>query len=209
LRRPGVDAYRVPQLPGVVGVPVLAPAGVLAVVAQQDDPLGTPPRGLRQRRRAAGRPLVVEPSDLAADALDVLRGHQRALEGAPDLRQVLLPPVLIQGVQHVRPRTSPEGGVGDDYSAAFFLRPPRPDRFAVVCGEAGAAGDADDFSPSAVEGFSAVGPSSLRMRTSPFCSSSAAVWFVTLKRSLRLRGSPWMKLRSAWTCFMEIGRAHV
>src|SRR5690606_31196036 len=155
--------------------------------------LGTPPRGLRQRRRAAVRPLVVEPSDLAADALDVLRGHQRALEGAPDLRQVLLPPVLIQGVQHVRPRTSPEGGVGDDYSAAFVLRPPRPDRFAVFGGEAGAAGDADDVAPAAVEGFLLVGPSSVRIRTRPLRTSASAVMSVRKKRWPRSRCSPWMK----------------
>src|SRR5690606_18323670 len=124
-----------------------------------------------------------------------LRRNQRSRERAPGLDQVPIPPGLIQRVEHVGPRAKPECGVGDNYSAAFFLRPPRADRFAVVCGETGAAGDADDFSPSAVEGFSVVGPSSLRTRTSPFCSSSAAVWFVTLKRSLRLRGSPWIKLR--------------
>src|SRR5690606_28828994 len=33
-------------------------------------------------------------------------------------------------------------------------------------------------------------------------SSPSAVWLVKLKRSLRLRGSPWIKLRSAWTCFI-------
>ena len=77
------------------------------------------------------------------------------------------PPCAIHRIEHVGPGRQFERGVGYDDASAFLRLPPRFDFLNVVCGEAWAAGDADDLAPPAFTG-SAPG---LTISTRPACSS--------------------------------------
>ncbi|CAB3653719.1 hypothetical protein LMG26685_02887 [Achromobacter mucicolens] len=131
----------------MVRMPVRLSIGLLTVVANQDDPLRTPMRSQRNGAQAGILTVVKRRFPNAPDS-----GQWRPkLTGKTvlGLFPVLFPPNAVHGVQDISPWSHLKSGVGDDYSAVFRARPPRPDRFAVVCREAWAACDADDGSPAA------------------------------------------------------------
>lgn len=146
LRRKLADADAVAQPSRVVTVPVpFAVGGVLTVVAEHDDPPGTPVSG-QQQRAGAG---------VAAKVADQLLGplaeggdrQQTPGKAGVGFGVVHPPPGRIHRIQHVSPGSEAESGIGYDDGSAFLRRPPLADFFDVCFGETGAAGDADNFTP--------------------------------------------------------------
>ena len=132
---------------GVVPVPVGFAPGVLAVVAQQDDAPGA--EVLSQGYSpGTGVPAVAENNGFCP--WHVLgAGEAFAPKYCAHLGSVFIPPGSVHGVEGIGPGTELKGGVGYDNGAAVGLLTPRPGFFAVVRGEAGAAGDADNGVPAA------------------------------------------------------------
>lgn len=166
-----------PQSLRMTAVPVRLSACMPAVVTKQYNPTRAPPCGLCERRCAAIGAVGVEPCHFPTRAFDCLRRYQRAREDSPNIRQMHLPPCLIQGIQHVRPRAQAKRRIRYDDAACFLGRPrffaPGTDTLAIACGNAWAAGDADDGSPAPPVGFSGVGPSPNTSTSPPRCNSTA------------------------------------
>jgi hypothetical protein len=189
---PGIDAAGIAQSFRVRAMPVRLAVGVLAVVAQQVDgsraalerhggrasaTVAVRVERLRQQRNAVQRRVA-----MASDRL--------ALERAPDLRDVVFPPRRIQREKVIGPQTKPEGRVGDYYFAIFsrfvrFSATPAADKIAVVCGEAGAAGNADNDEPAAFMGCGGglSASAGAARATRPFAASRAAKDSETENRS--------------------------
>src|SRR5699024_5481266 len=85
------------------------------------------------------------------------------------------PPRPIHGIEHISPWRYSEAGVCDDDAAALFCLPPRFDLLDVVCGEAGATGDADDLAPAPFAGST----SEPLIATRPARTSAFAWWSLT------------------------------
>ena len=132
----------------MIGVPVGATAGCLAVEAEQQD---EPSAACSRQLDGAGATV-----DEGQPAQLVHAGHGRCrpqLTGEPrQLAAVLSPPCGVSGEHGVGPGRQAMRVVGDDYGAAFLGLPPRADGFDVCSGEAWAAGDAEDFPPAALSG---------------------------------------------------------
>src|SRR5690606_2633326 len=172
LRRPLVDAAGVPQAFRVVAVPVGLAAGLLAVVAQQQD---APRASLGRQRDGAGAAVAERPEwlrDSPDSPVKIVARVGLPQEVPAHLLDVPLPPLRINGEKAIRPAGQPEGGVGDAYARRSFpgRSAPPADLFAVVCGEAGAAGEADDGCalPASSKGTSRITFVSYRS-TAPAC----------------------------------------
>ena len=181
----------------VVGVPVGATAGCLAVEAEQQDA-----QGAASSRQFDGAAATVDEGQLAqlVHARDG-RGRPQLAGEAGQLRAVLPPPCRVCREQGVSPGRQSVRVVGDDYGATFLGLAPRADGFDVCSGEAWAAGDADGFPPAAWPGSSGAAIDTRPART------SAAAWpSLTVKRSPRRRRPVWSKDWSAVTSGIEFSR---
>src|SRR5690606_1403229 len=176
-------------------MPVGFAAGVLAVVAQKDDAPGA--EVLRQGH-GPGAGVAALAKDHGFCTRHVLgAGEAFAPEAGGHLGSVFVPPRPVHGVERVGPGAELKGGVGYNNGSPAALAAPRPGFFAVVRGEAGAAGDADNGVPAACGGRSSM------MRTRPRVARSRATGSETVKRLNRRRAPPCSKLCSASTRGME------
>lgn len=175
MARPFVDDVGVSQALRVISMPMPFPIlSVLAVVPEEDD-ASRAKVGRKGYRPAAGVPAMLEPDAICTVLVSEMRDLS-PLKGL-SLNVMDLPPCAVHRVKHISPGSYSKACVNDDDGAVFFLRPPRPDQFAVVCIKTWAAGDADEFSPTAFRGS--------RLSSTNPARFSFFAWF-----SLTLNSSP-------------------
>lgn len=164
----------------VVAVPMGLAACFLAVVAEQQD--GACAALSRERDACRARIAIsIEVGWRQLDGLESAMQRVGAVSGpgeyAIDLCDVHLPPLPIHSEQRVSPWGGLVSGVGDDH-ASFFGRPrrfaPGSDELNVVCGEAWAAGKADDGAVVPAASIGRFMASLVSSKTATPCSNKCA-----------------------------------